>query len=137
MLRESRTLKSRDTSWLAVWLLERKRTIVNIALKIKSGDSLKDDSNSHLLTEQWVGPHFISLKERGERERERSHQTRNLKIIYTNNLHVCLCQLAQLLGAQWGTSRWQLYTCTFPHNLHSWLPQKLTIVHTEVLVYCV
>ena len=25
VLRESRTLKSRDTSWLAVWLLEKKK----------------------------------------------------------------------------------------------------------------
>jgi hypothetical protein len=35
--------------------------------------SLEDDSNSHLLTEQWVSPHFISLRKR-ERERERERR---------------------------------------------------------------
>ena len=89
MLRESRTLKSRDTSWLAVWLLERKKseeTNIHVALKIKSRDSLKDDSNSHLLTEQWVGPHLISLKKRGESER--SHQTWNLNHTIKQHIHV-------------------------------------------------
>ena len=68
VLRESKTLKSRETSWLGVWLLEKSggRNEQSISIKIKRKTdytvySLEDDSNSHLLAEQWVSSHFISL----------------------------------------------------------------------------
>ena len=96
-------MKSRDTSWLAVWLLERRKseeTNIHVALKIRSRDSLKDDSNSHLLTEQWVGPHLISLKKRGGRERERE-VTSNMELknhTIKQHVHVMLVSVLWLTG---------------------------------------
>ena len=72
VLRESKTLKSRDISWLSVWLLE----VENNQVKSKGIPIhtmqwrylLEDDGNSNLLTKQWIGSYFICLRKGGGRE---------------------------------------------------------------------